>query len=243
MKILINYSLLIALTLLCHNTSFAQFKKVKGNGNITNKIHTTSDYHKVEVVGFMNVILEKGTEGTIRVKTDENIQELVIIESDKGVLKIIIKKNVNINTKNGIQITVPFEGLTNITLIGSGDVLTIDQIKSDQFEAEVTGSGDMILDVEANRIDAKVTGSGDMKLSGNATELEIKVTGSGDFDGGSLNSQNVEAYVSGSGDARFVAKNSIKARVNGSGVIDYSGNPNTSDTKVMGSGNISPTMQ
>ena len=62
-------------------------------------------------------------------------------------------------------------------LTGSGDVLTIDQIKSDQFEAEVTGSGDMILDVDANRIDAKVTGSGDLKLSGNATELEIKVTG------------------------------------------------------------------
>ena len=103
MKILINYSLLIALTFLSYNTSFAQFKKVKGNGNITNKIHTTSDYQKVELVGFMDIILEKGIEGTIRVKTDENIQEHVIIESDKGVLKIIIKNNVNINTKNGID--------------------------------------------------------------------------------------------------------------------------------------------
>jgi hypothetical protein len=69
--------------------------------------------------------------------------------------------------------------------------------------------------------------------------LEIKVTGSGDFDGDSLNSQNVQAYVSGSGDARVVAKNSIKARVNGSGDINYSGNPSKSDTKVMGTGDIS----
>lgn len=243
MKILINYSLLIALTFLSYNTSFAQFKKVKGNGNITNKIHTTSDYQKVELVGFMDIILEKGIEGTIRVKTDENIQEHVIIESDKGVLKIIIKNNVNINTKNGIQITVPFEDLTNVTLIGSGDISTKDQIKTDQFEAEVTGSGDMVLDIDVNRIDTKVIGSGDLKITGMATNLEIKVIGSGNFDGGSLISQNVEAYVSGSGDARIVAKNSIKARVNGSGDIDYSGNPSKSDTKVMGSGNISPTKQ
>ena len=101
----------------------------------------------------------------------------------------------------------------------------------------------MTLDIDVNRIDAKLTGSGDLKITGTATDLEIKVTGSGDFDGGSLISQNVEAYVSGSGDARVVAKNSIKARVNGSGDIDYSGNPNTSDTKVMGSGAISANKQ
>ena len=101
----------------------------------------------------------------------------------------------------------------------------------------------MTLDIDVNRIDAKLTGSGDLKITGTATDLEIKVTGSGDFDGGSLISQNVEAYVSGSGDASVVAKKSIKARVNGSGDLDYSGNPNTSDTKVMGSGAISANKQ
>ena len=238
MKTLIHYSLVITLTLLSYNTSFAQFKKVKGNGNVTTKTHTTSDYHKVDVVGFMDVILEKGTEGTITVTTDENIHEYVTVESSKGVLKIKIKNNVNINTKNGLHITVPFTDLDNVSLTGSGEILTKDQIKSDQFEAEITGSGDMTLNIDVNSIDAKVIGSGDLKINGTATDLEIKVTGSGDFDGGSLISQNVEAYVSGSGDARVVAKSSIKARVNGSGDIDYSGNPNTSDNKVMGSGDI-----
>jgi hypothetical protein len=239
MKILIHYLLAIALTLVSHNKSFAQFKKVKGSGNVTTKSHTTSDYHKVDVFGFMNVQLEKGTEGTIRVTTDENIHEYVSVKSNEGVLKIKIKSNVNISTKKGIHITVPFKDLDNVSLTGSGDILTKNQIKSDQFEAEVTGSGDMILDIDVNRLDAKLTGSGDLKITGTATDLEIKVTGSGDFDGGSLISQNVEAYVSGSGDASVVAKNSIKARFNGSGDIDYSGNPSKSNNKVMGSGNIS----
>ena len=238
MKILIHYLLVIALTLLSYNTSFAQFKKVKGNGNITTKTHTTSDYHKVAVVGSMDVILEKGTEGTIRVTTDENIHEYVTIESNKGVLKIKIKNYVNIKSKKSIHITVPFKSLDNVSLDGSGSVLTNDQIKSDQFEAEIGGSGEMNLDIDVNRVNAKVNGSASLKIIGTATDLEIKVIGSGDFDGGSLIAQNVEANVIGSGNALVVAKSSIKARVYGSGDIKYLGNPSTIDNKVLGSGDI-----
>ena len=238
MKILIHYLLVIALTLLSYNTSFAQFKKVKGNGNITTKTHTTSDYHKVAVVGSMDVILEKGTEGTIRVTTDENIHEYVTIESNKGVLKIKIKNYVNIKSKKSIHITVPFKSLDNVSLDGSGSVLTNDQIKSDQFEAEIGGSGEMNLDIDVNRVNAKVNGSASLKIIGTATDLEIKVIGSGDFDGGSLIAQNVEANVTGSGEALVVAKSSIKARVYGSGDIKYLGNPSTIDNKVLGSGDI-----
>ena len=238
MKILIHYLLVIALTLLSYNTSFAQFKKVKGNGNITTKTHTTSDYHKVAVVGSMDVILEKGTEGSIRVTTDENIHEYVTIESNKGVLKIKIKNYVNIKSKKSIHITVPFKSLDNVSLDGSGSVLTNDQIKSDQFEAEIGGSGEMNLDIDVNRVNAKVNGSASLKIIGTATDLEIKVIGSGDFDGGSLIAQNVEANVIGSGNALVVAKSSIKARVYGSGDIKYLGNPSTIDNKVLGSGDI-----
>ena len=238
MKILIHYLLVIALTLLSYNTSFAQFKKVKGNGNITTKTHTTSDYYKVAVVGSMDVILEKGTEGSIRVTTDENIHEYVTIESNKGVLKIKIKNYVNIKSKKSIHITVPFKSLDNVSLDGSGSVLTNDQIKSDQFEAKITGSGEMNIDLDVNRVDAKVIASGDLKIIGTATDLKIKVTGSGDFDGGSLIAQNVEANVTGSGKALVVAKSSIKARVYGSGYIEYLGTPSAIDNKVIGSGDI-----
>ena len=238
MKILTHYLLLIALTLLSYNVTSFVHKKVKGNGSITTKTHTTSDYHKVDVFGSMDVILEKGTEGTIRVTTDENIHQYVIIESNKGVLNIKIKNNVNINTKKSIHIKVPFTSLDNVSLTGSGNVLTNDQIKSDQFEAEISGSGEMNLDIDVNRVDAKVNGSGDLKILGTATGLDIKVIGSGYFDGECLISQNVEAKVTGSGGAVVVAKSSIKARVIGSGDIEYLGTPSASDNKVIGSGDI-----
>ncbi len=46
------------------------------------------------------------------------------MKSNEGVLKIKIKNNVHINTKNGLHITVPFTDLDNVSLTGSGDILT-----------------------------------------------------------------------------------------------------------------------
>jgi len=239
MKATFKYTFAIAVTLFYFNTSQAQFKKVKGNGTITTKTHTTSDYNEVKVIGFMDVLLESGTEGLITVKTDENLQEYIDIKSKKGVLTIKVKNSVNIQTKKGVHVTVPFKDLDAVSLTGSGDVLTSTSIKGKNFEAELIGSGDMILEVDAETIDAKITGSGDLNLSGKVTNLEIKVTGSGDFSSKTLISQNTQVYVSGSGDAIVHANKSLKARVNGSGDIIYYGNPESTDNKTMGSGAIS----
>jgi len=239
MKSIINYSIAIALSLLSINVGFAQNKRVKGNGNITTKTHTTKDYSQINVVGFMDVKLVHGTEGTITVTTDENIQKYVKITSENGKLTIKIKNNVSIKTKKGLHITVPFTNINNVSLTGSGDILTESIIKNDAFETSLTGSGDMILELDiATTVDAKVTGSGDIKLTGKANDLEVKVTGSGDFVSKNLKAQNVQVYVSGSGDAVVYASKSIKARVNGSGDIVYYGNPETTNSKVMGSGDI-----
>jgi len=239
MKSLTNYSIAIALILFSFTIGNAQNKKVKGNGNVTTKTHTTENYDQVSLVGFMDVYLEAGTEGTITVTTDSNIQEYVIVEVKKGVLTLKIENGISINTKKGVHITVPFSDLNNVSLTGSGDIITKSSINSTNFETEVTGSGDLVLEVNATTIDAKVTGSGDIKLTGKTTDLEIKVTGSGDFSGEDLTAQKVEAYVSGSGDIIVMAVKSIKARVHGSGDIVYYGNPTNTDTKVMGSGEIS----
>ena len=231
----------IVLVILLSSTTvaIAQWgKKIQGDGNITTKTVNTADYDRVNIVGFMDVVLERGTEGAIQVTTDNNLHEYVEIESAGGTLKINIKNNVNLKTKKGIHITVPFESLSEVSLVGSGDVVGKDTINSEAFEVSVTGSGDLSLEVEAMRLDAKVTGSGDMVLNGKAQEFEVKVSGSGDFEGKSLKAENVQVYVSGSGDAEVHAKSNLKARVNGSGDIRYGGDPSNTDTKVLGSGTI-----
>lgn len=220
------------------NSQIFSNKKITGNNNVVTKTVSTSDYDAINVTGSMDVYLVRGNEGSIEVKTDENLHEYLIIVSENGTLKIKTKKGFSLRTKKGIYITVPFKNIGELTLTGSGDIVTKEMINATDFEVTLTGSGDIILDIEANVIDAKVTGSGDLQLAGNVTDFEVKVTGSGDFKGSSLISKNTQVYISGSGSAKVNATDSIKARVHGSGDVRYSGNPEMSDTKVLGSGSI-----
>lgn len=240
MKTLINTALILLLSLFGINESNAQWnKKIIGNGEVTTKNISTQSYDKIKAVGPMDVHLERGAEGNISVTAESNLHEYIVVEVEDNTLILRIRKNVNLKTQKGIHITVPFESISGVSLVGSGDVDTKDTLKNDTFDFAVTGSGDIDLAIESNTVDAKITGSGDMTLSGIVKDLEVKISGSGDFKGSALKSENTQAYVSGSGDIEVTASRSIKGRVNGSGDIKYSGNPDSSDTKVLGSGSIS----
>jgi len=231
----------IALPLLVITVGHAQFwkyKKVVGNGNLTTKTIKTPTYDHIKSVGFMDVKLIQGNEGEITVKTDENLQEWIEVKVKKNILVLDIKDNVNIRTKKGVHITVPFEEISGVSLVGSGDIHTEDTIKASAFETELVGSGDIDLTIHTSKVKAKVTGSGDMTLSGSTDELQIHVTGSGDFDGESLTSNRTDVSCTGSGDAVVVANANLNAKVHGSRDIEYKGTPSQKDIRIFGSGDV-----
>ena len=239
MKKLIKLTLLLAVLVITSQLSAQNWgsKKIKGNGNVTTETTQTGDYSEVSAVGPMDVFLEKGTEGTIVVQADSNFHEYLDISTEGSKLVLKVKKGYNLNSRNPIKVTVPFTDIDVIKLTGSGDVVSRDAIEAETFEANLTGSGDIKLEVKAQEALFKVTGSGDMVLTGDANTAEIKISGSGDFDGRQFKTKDAEVYISGSGDVKVYANNTLKARVNGSGDVIYGGNPNV-DKKVSGSGTI-----
>lgn len=229
----------VLLTTLCVPAQKWNKKGIKGNGEITTKTITTADYDKIKVAGSMNVTLIKGTEGSIQVTTDSNLQEYIKVASNDGVLSIAMKTKGWFRTKKGIQITVPFKDISEVSLAGSGDIVTNATIQSNSFTTKMAGSGDIELAVAAETVTAKLSGSGDIKLTGTTNDFSAKLSGSGDIDGRGLKANITDAAVAGSGDIDVYARKSIKARVSGSGEINYTGSPENVDKKTNGSGRIS----
>lgn len=221
----------------------AQWSKtrVKGNGKIVTKNRSTTSYDEIKVSGFFDVDLVAGKEGSITVKAEENLMPYIKVEVEGNVLKVYTEKNTNISASGGktIQITIPFEKISSVTLSGSGDVRSKNTIKSDTFSAALSGSGDLNLDVDSTTFDLAVSGSGGIVLKGNTGNFTTKLSGSGDIDAAGLKAKNVDFTISGSGDSKIFCSENLKARVSGSGDIQYLGNPKTKDTKVSGSGSIS----
>jgi len=235
-------TLVLSIALLSFSCVNAQWgsKEIKGNGEVTTITRTTDSYDALRLAGWMDFILVKGEEGDIKIEGESNLLEYIITEIEYGGLVVKVKKNVNLKPSwnKTIKITIPFEDIKKVSLSGSGDVVSKSTIESDNFRANLAGSGDIVLDVRAKNVEAKITGSGDLTLKGETNNLKAGVTGSGDFHGFDLNSNDVEAKVTGSGDIELVCNGDLTARVTGSGDIEYRGNPKREDTKVTGSGSI-----
>ena len=166
--------------------------------------------------------------------------EYIITEIKNGALVVKVKNDVNLKTSRNksIKITIPFKEIKNVSLSGSGDLWNDNVLASDNLDISLTGSGDIILNIKASKTKASITGSGEVTLKGTTNNLEAGVTGSGDFHGFDLEVNDTDVSVTGSGDAKVVCNENLKARVTGSGDIVYKGNPKTEDTKVAGSGSI-----
>lgn len=236
-------TLLLAITLSSFTFAQAQLwgnKKIKGNGNVTTITRSTSDYDEIKCAGWMDFILVKGNEGDITLEGESNLLEYIITEVEGNTLKIKTENNINLKPSfnKTITITIPFQDIDYVSLSGSGDVSSKNKIVANNFTTRVSGSGDIVLDVDADEIEGSVTGSGDLTLNGKTNKLKASVTGSGDFHGYNLDAKDVEAKVTGSGDVEIVCNGHLDAKVTGSGDIEYKGSPKSEDTKVTGSGSI-----
>lgn len=229
--------LLVCTVFLLSFTANAQ-NKIKGNGKIVTETRTTGDYEGIKVSGSFDVNLVAGKEGKISIKGEENLMSYVKVEVEDNTLKIYVEKSTNIRPSKTIEVVVPFDKVSQLSLSGSGNVQSKDIIKCDNLSVKLSGSGDFNLPIDTNNLDLNVSGSGNINLKGTADNFTTKLSGSGDIDAADLKSKNVIANVSGSGNTKVSSNESLTARVAGSGNIKYLGNPEKRDVKVSGSGNI-----
>ena len=237
MKYLSTFILLLFITSINYSQSFFG-KKIKGNGNLITETRKTSDYDKITSAGSFNIVLIAGNEGNLTISADENLMPYILTEVNEGKLKVGFKKGYSYNTRNPINITVPFEDINSLTLSGSGNFTSEDPIKSDMLDVKISGSGNMDLTLDTKEMSSIISGSGDIKLNGNTNHFNCKTSGSGNVHAYNLMANDVTALISGSGNSDVNVSNHLDAKVSGSGNINYKGNPKTIDTKSSGSGNI-----
>ena len=137
-------------------------EKIKGNGHVISKNITTASYDKVQVNGFFDVDLLSGEEGKIVIEGEENLLDYILITVENNALKIAAEKGKYIVPSSGkkIVISVPFQSLNEVSLCGSGDINAKNDISTDNFITELSGSGDIHLTVQAKNVIAAVSGSG-----------------------------------------------------------------------------------
>ncbi len=225
--------LLCLLTMACINYN----ETIKGNGNFISENRTTPDITIIELSGDINVFVRQGTAG-VKVEADENLFPYIVTAVNDGKLRVTSRDNVNLKSKNDINVYVSASNLREVKVTGSGNVVFEEKLSGDNpMFFGITGSGDIKAMVNAPRVEAKITGSGNLHIVGETRDEIVSITGSGNFEGSMLKSENVQVKIAGSGDARVFADQTLKASIAGSGSVKYKGNASVQN-KINGSGTV-----
>jgi hypothetical protein len=100
------------------------------------------------------------------------------------------------------------------------------------------GSGDMDLIITSTSLKVEMVGSGDARLTGSAANAELNTNGSGDINAIDFPVTSALVKVSGSGDVKVHASDTLQVIISGSGDVRYRGNPSVMNVTITGSGNL-----
>jgi hypothetical protein len=174
----------------------------------------------------------------VKIEGDENLLEYIEIENQGDDLEIRTRRGYNLRPRTGIKVYVTAPSFDKLAVTGTGELKTQTKISNGKsMDVRVTGSGDMILNIDAPSINTRITGSGNIRINGGTRNFSTEVTGSGEVHAFDLLSESTDVEISGSGDVEVFASKQLKISISGSGDVKYKGNPSVNQS-INGSGNV-----
>jgi len=112
-----------------------------------------------------------------------------------------------------------------INLSGSGN-LNFQSVLTDQLSIILSGVGNIEIDsLTADTLDAQMSGYGNVILTGGTIEQHDVISGSGGYHADNLCSKRVNILISGSANATIRVIDELIARIPGSGMLNFIGDP------------------
>jgi hypothetical protein len=208
---------------------------VKGSGELITEERQLPEFKTIKLKGIGRVSLTQGQTHSIGIQTDANIMPLIETEVRADQL-VISQGNYNLRPTT-LEFNITVAHLKGIAISGAGDVIGKSRFVSDDFDARISGSGAMDLELDVVNLETAISGSGSMNLSGQTDRHDAKISGSGKINAFDMPAKNVSLQISGSGDCKINATEILHARISGSGDVFYKGHPRIT-SKISGSGSL-----
>ena len=215
MKIWQRITPIIAVMLLLVSCSSSQ---VSGNGKSVTKSRQVNSFNEIKISGAYKVVITQGNIQSVKVTTDSNIEPLVITDVKGDTLRIHNKKGVGFSLSRPVLVQIAVRKLKRLMVSGANQIIA-SNLNGDKLQVDTNGS---------------IQGS----FTGKVSKLNVQVSGSGKIDASKLVAEDVRVRLTGSGQIKVNATDSLNSRITGSGTIMYSGNPNDVDQTIVGSGKL-----
>lgn len=208
---------------------------VSGKGPMVEQELDLAAFERISLAISADVYLKHGEQQAITVRGQENIIANLMTDVQDRTWRIRFDRPIRRSQGIKIFITIPY--LSGARVSGSGNIESDYTWQATNFDAGVSGSGNLSLQLQTAELSSKVSGSGNITLGGSSETCAVQITGSGNIRAYDLVAKHCKVRISGSGNARVDAQEQLDVRISGSGDVMYTGRPRV-NSKISGSGGL-----
>jgi len=207
------------------------------SGETISEERTVTEFTGISLAISADVAYAQSNKQKVILEGDPEDLKRINTEVENGVLKIFVKQ-FSFKSIGKVKVTISSKELNKIDLIGSGNFVAEQPVKTDHLTLSVSGSGDIRMkNITVRSLDGSISGSGSMDIAGNteADKLQIDISGSGKINAENFTAREGDVKISGSGNCRVNITDFLKGAISGSGNIYYKGKSRV-DIAISGSG-------
>jgi len=204
-------------------------KRISGNGNVIVQPRTFSGYTNIDASGALYVYVKQDSAFSVKVETDDNLQQYVVIEQDGNTLRVKQQNNTNLDATGKIKIYISAPLFEGLDVSGASKIIGENVITANEaIKIDVSGASDAELELKAPKVSAEITGASNLELKGQTKDLRIEGSGASHAKCFELLSENADVDVAGASSAEVFASVKLDAEASGASHIRYKGNATVS---------------
>jgi hypothetical protein len=231
---------------------------IDGNEIKETETRNVGSFTGISSESFFDVFIIQDSIEQVIVEAESNLLPYIQTVVSGSNLVLREQKHYCVDNNLPVKITVRVRNLERVYLTGSGNVQGNSEFVANSFKVDLTGSGNIDLEVNAQEVEAWISGSGNIDIGATTSHIKAIITGSGninlwgetiDTDLEISGSGNIKAYgliqdncyvnISGSGSVYVHVSDYLDVKITGSGSVYYRGNPQVK-ANITGSGMIVP---
>src|SRR5262245_42858044 len=189
---------------------------INGSGKAATDTRSVSGFSSVEMSGSGELQIEQTGTESLAISADDNLLQYHTSDVRCGQLRFGMK-NGSYGTLTPVVYKLTVKNLNGVALSGDGSI-NGKALATDSMKIESSGSGEIT-------------------ISGSTDHMEVVISGSGNVHGEGFKSKDARVEIDGSGSATVAASERLDVNINGSGNVEYIGDPMVSTSK-QGSGTV-----
>lgn len=196
----------------------------RGNGHITKENRPVSTFDKISIEGIFPVELSQtGEPESVKVETDENLQQYIVVKNEGDKLLVKTKDKVSIPGSSKLKVYINIKNLRQLDFSSVGSLSTTNTLKLDSLDLVSESVGKLNLDIQADFLRANLNSVGSTTLQGKVREVRINNKSVGTLSAYDLKADTLMIHNTAVGTAEIYADKAFYIRSSAIGTLYYKG--------------------